>query len=261
MASRYDREYDRNYGRASEEDYERGPYGRPFQYGSTGRRFPQPEFPDRYSPYDYAPAEDTFTTGRDNERGYRYGRERYGTDYGYERDLRGDYGYGRDGVVNRTANRYDRGRYPGRYQESDAHERGWWDRTKDELASWFGDEEAERRRRLDELRAGPYRGRGPRGYRRSDERIKEDVHDRLTDHPYLDAYEVVVLVADGDVTLSGTVGSRYEKRLAEDLAGTVSGVHNVQNNIRAVQATPTTSANAEVNDTAIRTASAAGGKK
>lgn len=31
-------------------------------------------------------------------------------------------------------------------------DRGWWDRTSDEVSSWFGDEEAERRRRMDEQR-------------------------------------------------------------------------------------------------------------
>jgi osmotically-inducible protein OsmY len=112
------------------------------------------------------------------------------------------------------------------------NERDWFDRASDEVASWFGDEGAERRRRYDELREAKYRGRGPRDYRRSDERIKEDINDRLTDHPYLDAYDVQVAVTDGEVTLSGTVNDRRDKRLAEDLAESVSGVKNVQNNLR-----------------------------
>ena len=36
----------------------------------------------------------------------------------------------------------------------------------------------------------------------------------------------------GEVVLSGTVDSRYSKRLAEDIAESVMGVSNVQNNLR-----------------------------
>src|SRR5207248_2614850 len=111
-------------------------------------------------------------------------------------------------------------------------ERSWWDRASDEVSSWFGDESAERRRQEDERRRETYRGRGPRGYTRSDERIHEDVSDRLTDNPILDASEIEITVERGEVTLSGTVDSRYSKRLAEDLAEEVSSVRHVQNNLR-----------------------------
>ena len=113
-----------------------------------------------------------------------------------------------------------------------AGERDWFERAGDEVSSWFGDEGAERRRRMDKIREGKFRGRGPKGYRRSDERIKEDVNDRLTEHAYLDASNVEVNVKDGEVMLSGTVLDRTDKRLAEDLAESVSGVKNVQNNLR-----------------------------
>jgi osmotically-inducible protein OsmY len=102
------------------------------------------------------------------------------------------------------------------------------------VASWFGDEEAERRRRIDELRGG-YRGREPRGYKRSDERIREDLNDRLTDAPYLDASDIDVSVNNCEVTLSGTVENRLAKRRAEDIAESVSGVTNVQNSLRVSQ--------------------------
>jgi hypothetical protein len=54
---------------------------------------------------------------------------------GYERNDR-RYGYGRD----YRDTRYD-----------DPADRGFFDRAGDEVRSWFGDEEAERRRRMDEL--------------------------------------------------------------------------------------------------------------
>jgi hypothetical protein len=79
---------------------------------------------------------------------------------------------------------------------------------------------------------GPFAGRGPKGYQRSDERIREDVNDRLTDHPAIDATEIEVRVTAGEVTLSGTVESRRVKRLAEDIVDSVRGVRDVHNELR-----------------------------
>lgn len=77
------------------------------------------------------------------------------------------------------------------------------------------------------------RGRGPRGYQRSDARILEDINDRLCDNAYLDASEMEVGISDGAVVvLNGTVNSREEKRLAADIAESVSGVENVENRLR-----------------------------
>jgi len=78
---------------------------------------------------------------------------------------------------------------------------------------------------------GPHRGRGPRGYRRADERIYEDVCDRLQHHGRLDASDVEVAVDDGEVTLSGTVPDRATKRIAETVAETVRGVVDVHNRL------------------------------
>ena len=65
-----------------------------------------------------------------------------------------------------------------------------------------------------------------------DERIRDDINDRLTDNDWLDATNVEAVVAGGEVTLSGTVDSRYAKRIAEDISASVTGVSNVQNNLR-----------------------------
>ena len=108
----------------------------------------------------------------------------------------------------------------------DRHDRGFWDRMSDEAAAWFGDPYARERRQAD------HRGVGPKGYRRSDERISEEVHDRLTDDSRLDASAIEVQVQDGEVTLSGSVRDRRDKRLAEDIVEHVLGVRHVQNNLR-----------------------------
>ena len=63
-----------------------------------------------------------------------------------------------------------------------------------------------------------YAGVGPRGYRRSDERIQEDVNELLTADPNIDASDIEVRVEAGVVTLTGVVEDRASKRLAEDLA-------------------------------------------
>jgi hypothetical protein len=80
--------------------------------------------------------------------------------------------------------------------------------------------------------SGPYVGIGPKGYQRSDQRIFEDVCDRLTQHGYIDARGIQVNIKDGEVTLDGTVDSRKTKRMAEQVAENVRGVQDVHNNLR-----------------------------
>jgi hypothetical protein len=74
-------------------------------------------------------------------------------------------------------------------------------------------------------------GRAPRGYQRSDERIKEDLCDRLM-HSWVDASDVEIDVRGGEVLLGGMVDDRASKRAVEDFADEILGVKDVQNNIR-----------------------------
>ena len=84
----------------------------------------------------------------------------------------------------------------------------------------------------EQRQAGPHSGKGPKGYRRSDERIREDVSEALTQHPEIDAREIEVKVKDAVVTLSGTIESRHLKTLAEDCVEEVRGVNDVNNELR-----------------------------
>jgi hypothetical protein len=77
-----------------------------------------------------------------------------------------------------------------------------------------------------------FRGRGPKGYLRTDDRIREDVCERMSWNDELDATEIDVRVENGDVILEGSVETRYMKRLAGDLAERVPGVIDVHNAIR-----------------------------
>ncbi len=72
--------------------------------------------------------------------------------------------------------------------------------TTDEVSSWFGNEDAERRREQDHRWEGTHRGKGPKGYQRSDDRIRDDVNDRLSDDAFLDASNIDVTVSSGEVT-------------------------------------------------------------
>jgi hypothetical protein len=76
------------------------------------------------------------------------------------------------------------------------------------------------------------RNKGPKGYQRSDERIKEDLCERLSHHPNLDPSEIEVEVSSGEVTLKGEVDERHEKWMAEECAYEVSGVTEVNNQLR-----------------------------
>jgi len=156
-----------------------------------------------------------------------YGRDRNDAWRGYERepgqgyrDYRRDVGYGGQ----RGEERFGRD-----------ENRGWFERAADEVSSWFGDDDAQRRRERDAMSMG-HRGRGPKGYVRSDERIREDVCDRLSDDSLVDASDIEVSVMGSEVTLSGTVQTREERRRAEDCAERVLGVSHVQNNLRLSQA-------------------------
>ena len=165
----------------------------------------------------------------------RIGGSNYGGFENRDRERRGyeEYPfYGSTNMRNYGSSGY--GNYYGRSRNWERdNDRNWWDRTKDEVASWFGDEDAERRRERDMRNS--HRGRGPKNYTRSDERIKEDINDRLSDDPWVDASEIEVTVSTGEVTLTGTVTDRSDKRRAEDLAEAVSGVKNVENRIRVSQ--------------------------
>jgi BON domain len=76
-----------------------------------------------------------------------------------------------------------------------------------------------------------FRGQGPRGYTRSDERIREEICELLTDED-VDVSDVEVQVSNGEATLTGTVRDRRTKREVESVVDGVSGVNDVSNQLR-----------------------------
>ncbi|MDX1992707.1 MAG: BON domain-containing protein [bacterium] len=112
------------------------------------------------------------------------------------------------------------------------YERYWGERQRNGGA-WRGlENQRDRQQNPGMERGGQFAGRGPKGYRRSDDRIMEDVCEILTMHDDIDASEIEVQVQQGVVTLSGTVDSRRTKRMAEDVIESISGVVDIHNQLR-----------------------------
>jgi hypothetical protein len=126
-----------------------------------------------------------------------YGASGYGGYGGYGAPMRGYYGQ----------NNYGRGSYA----------QGYYGQNNFGYGEGFGQ--------------GNFAGRGPRNYQRSDDRIREDMNDQLTSHPGLDASDIQVQVKNGELTLSGSVDSRWAKREAEDIADSILGVKDVHNQL------------------------------
>ena len=66
----------------------------------------------------------------------------------------------------------------------------------------------------------------------SDTDLTHAVGRALTRDPYVARYKIGVSVVDGAATLTGTVSSRFDRRRAAAIAGTVRGVTQVQNEIQ-----------------------------
>jgi hypothetical protein len=85
---------------------------------------------------------------------------------------------------------------------------------------------------------GVMRARGPKGYKRSDDRIMEDLCEHLMNLDDIDSSDVEVRVKDAHVTLEGTVPERSMKYEIENIAATTLGVSDVENNIRVPRQRP-----------------------
>lgn len=74
-----------------------------------------------------------------------------------------------------------------------------------------------------------YSGKGPKGWKRTDERIREEACEALYHSPFVDASDVEVSVRDACVHLTGTVPTREMKREAELCVERIHGVDDVRN--------------------------------
>lgn len=197
---------------------ERGEYAQ--GYGSQ-RSFDNPRYGQRFQESWEGQSPDPAWRQRGAERispgmHGRYGWRGEDSDQGSLNFQPGEYGYGHVyGPTFGATYRHPEQGYEGDYGRTGG--RGGRDEN------WY---------RASELGGGMHYGKGPTGYTRSDERIREDVCDRLTDDPHVDASSIQVSVENGVVTLQGQVTERQMKHRAEDCAEHVSGVKDVENRLR-----------------------------
>jgi hypothetical protein len=144
----------------------------------------------------------------------------------------GSYAYHRDGAPPKSQryaadgpNLYEREAWPWLNYErvqpiTDWESDGVWGRVKHEAQLVVG-----------KITGHPHAHKGPKGWVRADDAIREDACEALAYHPDLDASDIEVEVKSGEVTLSGTVRNRESKRLAEALVERVRGIHDVHNRL------------------------------
>jgi len=260
----YESDDDRDYssGRYATDPYSRYPYttdpsSRERGYSSDqvfGRGAGRSRESERWS-------EDRFgNTGREDRERERWAENR---DRGYGVGVSGQYwtrdghgggenrGYGDNrGYETRS---HDEQRFAGQYGQRDLNQdrfrSGWGSGNRGGGASSFDREYGSGSAELNALGVGglqqggfasygertSFHGRGPKGYARSDERIREDLSERLCEDHDVDATEISIVVKDGEVTLIGTVENRRQKHRAEDITDSVMGVKEVHNQLRVAK--------------------------
>jgi osmotically-inducible protein OsmY len=123
----------------------------------------------------------------------------------------------------------------GAYADGDA---GGWGMYEEQQRQMHSIQDRNRSRsQADQDQRGQHYGKGPKGYKRSDERIRDDVNEALYLHDEIDASEIEVDVQNGEVTLRGMINSRHTKRMAEEAIEYLSGVKEVHNQLRVEQTT------------------------
>lgn len=125
----------------------------------------------------------------------------------------------------------------GSYQQDNAYQGSsmWRPQSTDDKDSTYGWGYSHKSSKEGDKSFRPERsnyGKGPKGFKRSDERIREEISEALFNDHDVDASDIEVIVQNGEVILSGTVESRRMKRQAEDCVEHVSGVIDVRNEIR-----------------------------
>lgn len=212
-----------------------------------GHEWQGPEGPERYGRTQQGSRWSSERTSGFGEQGYGregHGRQDYGQAFrdqgnrwgGEEQYGRGSWGanVGRSQFGGRSS--ADVGGMSGAYGHGESGPGGGPYRERTLSGHWDDSEGGSRGRgvrgRWGNGQGQSYAGRGPKGYQRSDERLKEQVSDHLMDDDEIDASEITVEVKDGEATLTGTVSSRDEKRAAEQCVEAVSGVREVINQLR-----------------------------
>lgn len=221
------------------------------QRGRTGHEMDRPEWEDRFRREREDRDEDErsrlWGRDRDEDERARWARERY--NFGerpssereqrfasrpsYQRDYDESYGTQRYvGYGNPLSSSYaGMGERMEGFGRSSARQ-GWGAEGYGRSASNEDRSSGGREREGGMQKVKRFFGMGPKGYKRSDARIHEDVCDLLMEDDEVDATNIEVRVQNAEVMLTGSVDDRAQKRRAEDLAERVRGVSDVRNELR-----------------------------
>lgn len=186
------------------------------------------------SPYDGGYPSDGFERGSGFLREDRFGHtpgQRWSGGYGGDRDR---YQGGQVGSPssNLGGSGFTGSDFGGLPQDRDRHFGNAVDRGGRVVPTRYGFQGTDMGMGARELDRGPHYGKGPKGYKRSDERTRDDACDAIAHFGHVDASDVEVKVADGIVTLSGTVANRRDKRALEHVVEVCLGVEDVHNELR-----------------------------
>jgi len=116
-------------------------------------------------------------------------------------------------------------------RDDDRSDRGFFERAGDEVASWFGDEEAERRRREDiRYRPEDDSGRRPRSSSSDDDFGRYDRQARFRDEgyrrPYTGRFSSNRSFGGGDDRFDRGWSERWERAPSREFTGSTSGLHD-----------------------------------
>lgn len=152
----------------------------------------------------------------------RYGQQRFGPNYGSRYAGDQDRWYGQQDQQNweqQFGQQPQTMRGQGGYGQQARFGQGMEYANRGEQRDWRWDQ-------------GPYSGKGPRDYRRSDASIRDEACELLTRHGGIDATDININVHEGDITLSGNVPERHMRRMAEDMLENISGVRDINDQLR-----------------------------
>lgn len=250
MDSDYEFEQRRDDDRGSQDPYSSGGYRNVQNAGSSYRDENQPRHDQSYGERGSRQQRQQFgdsqygskqrggassggsqsSTSGGPEYGDPYGRNQWR--YGQEQS----YGQGQSGAnagqqYSSGQNRADTGQQSGgRYSGGSTGRWSSYDQGSEQQFSGGAGSAAQRQ-------GQSFRGYGPQNYTRSDERLTEEINDRLTNDHDTDARQIEVKVSKGVVTLTGRVSERMMKYRAEEIAEEIPGVKEVDNQIKVTAKT------------------------
>ncbi len=231
--SDFQRNDDTDYSRSVEGSGDYGGYGPGYRGAYTEE---ERAYRGDYSPQFYSPRPERDWRDGNQERYGRPGQSRLGPESRMHESR-----MGADPYAHPSSFAYGRNEYgsAGDWREPGGDRFTHWDDNRYPHQSGSSREGERAYRGSDGQRFGggydtmpSHRGKGPKGYQRSDERLKEVICERLSDDPQIDASEITLTVTGGIVKLTGTVDSRGDKFEVEEIASRCGGVRDIDNQLR-----------------------------